>query len=91
SLDHELRTMGIRVSIVEPAYIKTPFDANFLEPDAKIDAYREVRTAVQTRIKEQMEAADQPSVVADVVLKAALAEKPSLRYTAGSVARRLRF
>lgn len=91
SLDHELRTMGIRVSIVEPAYTKTPFDANFLEPDAKIDAYREVRTAVQTRIKEQMEAADQPSVVADVVLKAALAEKPSLRYTAGSVARRLRF
>lgn len=24
ALDHELRTMGIRVSVVEPAYINTP-------------------------------------------------------------------
>ena len=26
SLDHELRTRGIRVSVVEPAYTKTPFE-----------------------------------------------------------------
>ena len=45
SLDHELRTRGIRVSVIEPAYTKTPFDANFLEPDAKLDEYREVRAA----------------------------------------------
>ncbi len=32
SLDHELRTRGIRVSVIEPAYTKTPFDANFMEP-----------------------------------------------------------
>ena len=31
SLDHELRTMGIRVSIIEPAYMNTPFDANLLK------------------------------------------------------------
>jgi NAD(P)-dependent dehydrogenase (short-subunit alcohol dehydrogenase family) len=30
SLDHELRTRGIRVSIIEPAYMKTQFDANCL-------------------------------------------------------------
>ena len=29
-------------SVVEPAYTKTQFDANFLEPDAKVDEYREV-------------------------------------------------
>ena len=46
SLDHELRTRGIRVSVIEPAYTKTPFDANFLEPDAKLDEYREIRAAV---------------------------------------------
>ena len=91
SLDHELRTMGIRVSIVEPAYTKTPFDANFLEPDAKLDTYGAVRTAVQSRIKEQMAGADQPSIVADVVLKVAQADKPHIRYTAGTVASRLRF
>src|SRR5207247_9041996 len=31
SLDHELRTRGIRVSVIEPAYTKTQFDANLLE------------------------------------------------------------
>ena len=33
SLDHELRTWGIRVSVIEPAYTKTQFDANLLAPD----------------------------------------------------------
>ena len=46
SLDHELRTRGIRVSVIEPAYTKTQFDANFLEPDAKLDEYREIRLAL---------------------------------------------
>ncbi|WP_079418439.1 oxidoreductase [Thiomonas intermedia] len=90
SLDHELRTMGIRVSVIEPAYTKTPFDANFLEPDAKLDAYREVRAAVSQRVKQVMTTADQPGVVAEVVLKAASATRPRLRYTAGGLANRLR-
>jgi NAD(P)-dependent dehydrogenase (short-subunit alcohol dehydrogenase family) len=91
SLDHELRTRGIRVSVIEPAYTKTPFDANFLEPDATLDEYREIRAAVSTRVKEVMAAAEQPRVVADVVLKAANAARPKARYTAGSLAGRLRF
>ena len=90
SLDHELRTRGIRVSVIEPAYTKTPFDANFLEPDAKLDAYREVRAAVNKRVKEVMATAEEPGVVADVVLKAAIAASPKLRYAAGGLARRLR-
>jgi NAD(P)-dependent dehydrogenase (short-subunit alcohol dehydrogenase family) len=90
SLDHELRTRGIRVSVIEPAYTKTRFDANFLEPDATVDEYREVRAALGERLNEIMAAADEPSVVADVVLHAASAPRPKLRYTAGPVARRLR-
>src|SRR6266542_2224340 len=91
SLDHELRTRGIRVSIIEPAYTKTRFDANFLEPDSKLDEYREVRAALGKTLTEVMAAADQPGVVADVVLKAAIAIRPKVRYTAGVLARRLRF
>jgi NAD(P)-dependent dehydrogenase (short-subunit alcohol dehydrogenase family) len=90
SLDHELRTRGIRVSVIEPAYTKTPFDANFLEPDAKLDEYRKVRAAVNKRVKEVMATAEQPGVVADVVLHAASAAHPKLRYTAGRLANRLR-
>jgi hypothetical protein len=65
-------------------------DANFLEPDAKLDAYRDVRAAVNKRVKEVMETAAEPDVVAETVLKAARAAHPEVRYTAGSLAGRLR-
>lgn len=91
SLDHELRTWGIRVSVIEPAYTRTPFDANFLEADAKLDEYREARAAVSQRVKQVMSTADRPEVVAEVVLKAAGAARPQLRYTAGGLATRLRW
>jgi hypothetical protein len=78
------------VSVIEPAYTKTQFDANFLEPDAKLDEYREIRLALGETLMKVMANADEPSVVADVVLKAASAAQPKLRYTAGAVAARVR-
>ncbi|MGY3486836.1 NAD(P)-dependent dehydrogenase (short-subunit alcohol dehydrogenase family) [Bradyrhizobium sp. USDA 4011] len=90
SLDHELRTRGIRVSVIEPAYMRTSFDANFMEADAKLDEYREARTGMNKRLGEVMATAEQPSVVADTVLKAANAPHPKLRYAAGKLANRLR-
>ena len=91
SLDHELRTRGIRVSVIEPAYTKTPFDANFMEADAKLDEYREAREGVNKRVNEVMATAEPSGVVADTVLKAANAAHPKLRYAAGRLAKRLRF
>jgi len=91
SLDHELRTRGIRVSVIEPAWTKTALDANALEPDAKLEEYREVSAALSRQISAIMATADEPGVVADVVLRAVLAERPKLRYTAGSFANRLRW
>jgi NAD(P)-dependent dehydrogenase (short-subunit alcohol dehydrogenase family) len=91
SLDHELRTWGIRVSVIEPAYTKTQFDANFLEPDSKLDEYREIRAALAEKTKELVEAGDKPYVVADAVLHAAVAGRPKLRYTSGGRARSLQF
>jgi short-subunit dehydrogenase len=90
SLDHELRTRGIRVSVIEPAYTKTRFDANFVQPDSTLDEYRAVRAALGKRMKQVVEAADEPGVVADVVLEAATAARPKLRYAAGGLASRLR-
>ena len=90
SLDHELRTRGIRVSVIEPAYTKTQFDTNFLAPDSKLDEYREVRALLDKVLKEVMGTADEPTLVADVVLEAAIADRPKLRYAAGGLANRLR-
>ncbi len=91
SLDHELRTRGIRVSVIEPAYTKTPFDANLMEPDAKLEEYREAREGVNKRVAEVMATAEPPSIVAETVLKAANAAQPKLRYAAGKLAKRLQF
>jgi NAD(P)-dependent dehydrogenase (short-subunit alcohol dehydrogenase family) len=90
SLDHEVRTSGIRVSVIEPAYTKTQFDANLLEADSKLDEYRAARAGVSKQMREVLAAGDEPGVVADVVLKAAMASRPKLRYTAGALANRLR-
>ncbi|MDK9705241.1 MAG: oxidoreductase [Sulfuritalea sp.] len=90
SLDHELRTMGIRVSVIEPGFMKTAIDANSRDADAKLDAYRDVRIAMDRRLKEMLEVAEAPDVVADTVLKAASAASPKARYTVGTAAARLR-
>ena len=66
SLDHELRTRGIRVSVIEPAYTKTPFDANFMQPDAKLDEYREARAGVIRRVNEVMATAEPPAIASQI-------------------------
>lgn len=91
SLDHELRTRGIRVSVVEPGYTNTQFEANTQEADVKLDEYTIARTALAKLIKVAVAGGDDPQVVAKVVLKAANAKHPKLRYTAGKLACRLSF
>lgn len=89
SLDHELRTRGIRVSVIEPGYTNTQFEANTQEVDAKLDEYSIARKALAKLIKVAVTGGDDPKVVADVVLKAANAKHPKLRYAAGKLAGRL--
>ena len=61
-----------------------------MEPDSKLDEYREIRASLGRTLTEVMATADDPGVVADAVLKAASAARPKLRYTAGGLAGRLR-
>ena len=91
SLDHELRTQGIRVSLIEPAYIKSAFDANQVQPDEALDEYRDLRAGLDRRVKEALEGADGPGVVAETVVQVARAASPKVRYTSGALAARLRF
>ncbi len=87
ALDHELRTQGIRVSVVEPAYLNTRFDANVMPPDAPLDVYREICAGVEKRVKSVLAGADGPEGVAEVVLEAALAAQPKRRYAPGLASR----
>lgn len=83
-------TQNIRVSVIEPANTESHFDANLMEPDTKLDEYCEVRAAVGKRLAEMIEDADEPEIVANTVLKVAIAAHPKLRYTAGGRAYRPR-
>ncbi|QJW57396.1 putative oxidoreductase [Serratia plymuthica] len=91
ALDHELRTQGIRVSVIEPAYIKTEFEANNIEPDARLEEYDLIRAKLTKVVSKAMAEAESPEVVADVVVKAAEDLLPKVRYTAGTLAAKLNF
>lgn len=89
SLDHEVREFGIRVSVVEPAYTNTSFEANATEADSPIDSYATTREQVRQALSQAVRGGDDPAVVAQVVLKAATSRTPKLRYPAGPMAHRL--
>jgi NAD(P)-dependent dehydrogenase (short-subunit alcohol dehydrogenase family) len=89
SLDHETREFGVRVSVVEPGYTNTSFEANATDADSPIDSYAPVREHVKQVIAKAVRSGDDPAVVAQAVLKAATSRTPKLRYPAGPLARRL--
>jgi len=89
SLDHEVRAFGIRVSVIEPAFVRTVFDQNGVEPDLPIAAYDQARAGVKALLEAVMPTADLPEVVARVVVGAATDPRPKRRYTAGKAARQV--
>ncbi|MCW6034266.1 oxidoreductase [Pantoea sp. JK] len=91
ALDHELRTQGIRVSVIEPAYMKTQFEANNIEADAKLQEYDQIRAKLTKVVSKAMAEAESPDMVADVVVKAAQTLRPKVRYTAERLAGQLNF
>ncbi|PKU24025.1 oxidoreductase [Telmatospirillum siberiense] len=91
SLDHELRTQGVRVALVEPAYTRTSFEDNLVKPDQMLDIYNSGRASTNLVMRKAMETGDMPEVVADTVLKAATDARPKHRYAAGKMARQVSF
>jgi len=89
SVDHEVREHGVRVLLVEPAYTRTGFEANSLAADSPLSVYAEQGEIVREVLAAAMRDADEPSVVAEVIVAAATDRKPRLRYTAGPTAGRV--
>ena len=89
SLDHEIRTFGIRVVLVEPAYTRTSFEENLVRPDRLLDIYNSARTGMNGVLRKAIEKGDIPEVVASTILEAATASAPRRRYAAGKMARQV--
>ncbi|ENN84329.1 putative oxidoreductase [Rhizobium freirei PRF 81] len=91
SLDHEVRTQGIRIVLVEPGVTRTSFEANIVHPDRPLREYDMARADAEKLMREVVEAGDAPELVAGIVVKAANATSPKRRYTAGKAAAQVRF
>lgn len=91
SLDHEVRTLGIRVVLVEPGVTRTSFEENLIRPDQPLPVYEAVRSRLEVLMREMLEVGDAPEAVAATVLKAAMVDQPQMRYTAGKKAGQVYF
>ncbi|MES3100612.1 oxidoreductase [Sphingomonas faeni] len=83
SLDHELRSVGIRSILIEPGFTRSRIQENALRPDAPLDFYAEDRRNMEEVFSDLMAKAPDPDVVASTVLKALGDRDPSVRYPVG--------
>jgi short-subunit dehydrogenase len=84
SLDHEVRTLGIRAISIEPGFTKTQIDHNSTQADQPIGDYRIAVDRANNFIAKAVEAGMDPQIVAQCVLEAIDAPRPKLRYPAGA-------
>jgi NAD(P)-dependent dehydrogenase (short-subunit alcohol dehydrogenase family) len=83
SLDHEVRSLGVRAILIEPGFIKTRIDQNAQRAAAEIEAYRGSRERVGASISASVEGGDDPRLVALAVRRSLTAKRPKLRYPVG--------
>ncbi|MEO6291806.1 MAG: oxidoreductase [Burkholderiaceae bacterium] len=72
TLDHEVRSFGIRVVLVEPSYTKTNLDINSPQAASKISDYDAERDIVSRAIVKNVTGAPAPEGVAATIVDAAL-------------------
>jgi len=91
SLDHEVRQFGIRVSVIEPGFMRTNISQNGRLAGQSLAAYASQRNGVLDVLRENIAKGEDPARVASVVLEALASRSPKLRYPAGQQAKLLSF
>ena len=86
SLDHEVREHGVRILLVEPGPINTPFGDHSVQADTPMPLYASGRRTFDEVLAKNTSGGDDPAVVAKVIVAAATDRNPKLRRTAGSTA-----
>lgn len=87
SLHHEVRDLGIHVSIIEPGYVRTDLAAHAASAAQRIGVYAEPRELIADNLARCIAAGVEPAVVARWAVRAATSRWPRLRYRAGLEAR----
>ncbi|WP_147080303.1 oxidoreductase [Methylobacterium haplocladii] len=89
SLDHEVRPLGIRVVVIEPALTKSGFELGMTPADRSLPAYEAGRASATRWLSEGMKVADTAASVGATVVRIAGLAQPRARYTSGRAAGRL--
>jgi NAD(P)-dependent dehydrogenase (short-subunit alcohol dehydrogenase family) len=87
ALRHEVKPFNIHVSLIEPAFLKTPMMNNRQVAAKQIREYDPWRQRAFNAIRAYEENAPGPELVAETVLKIMTSDKPRLRYVTGKQAR----
>jgi short-subunit dehydrogenase len=83
SLDHEVRTLGIRSILIEPSMMNTSINAHQTDPDLPIQDYILKREQMAKFVTSGIAASPTGELVAEKFLEAAESSKPKLRYPVG--------
>ena len=89
ALRHEVKPFNVRVSLVEPGFIKTNVWDNSKQAVDRISAYDPWRQRALEVRHQFEERAPGPTVVAEVILNIIESKSPRLRHTVGSDAARM--
>lgn len=87
SLDHEVRQFGIRVSVVEPGFMRTNMARNARFAGDLLPSYQADRNHVVEAVRKNITEGDNPQKVAAVVLEAITSRAPRPVYLVGRGAR----
>ncbi len=90
SLDHEVRSFGIRVIVIEPGFTRTNLGRQNSGAEKRLPEYDDARQRVIARVRDSIERGVDPAIVAEVVFRAASDATPRLRYPVGREAKLLR-
>lgn len=82
-LRHEVKPLNIKVSLVEPGFIKTDLAANRQYAANRIGDYDPWRQRAFNAMHQYEENAPQPTLVAECVLRIIESKSPKLRYKVG--------
>lgn len=83
SLDHEVRALGIRVTLIEPGLTRSSFDQSSVAADRPIAAYAPAQAGALKWLANGLKTADTSASVAATILRAVEAKQPKMRYTSG--------
>src|SRR5262249_36110790 len=83
SLDHEVRSFGIRAVLIEPGFMKTRIDKNSVIAARTIDDYAAARLRVRASVNESVATGGDPELVAAASADALGEKQPRLRHLVG--------